>query len=111
MGQGFQRVLDCQRIHGHPTTVKNPQANAICERLHQTVTNILRPLLHIHHPRDINQANLIMDTALQTASYSARTAIHHTLQTTLGAFAFHRDMLLNIPVIADLQLLRDKRQC
>ena len=49
-----------------------------------------------------------MDTALETASYSARAAIHHTLQTTLGALAFHRDMLLNIPVIADLQLLRDR---
>ena len=85
----------------HPTTAKNPQANAICERLHQTVTNVLRPLLHIHPPQDINEANLIMDTALQTASYSARAAIHHTLQTNPGALAFHRDMLLNIPVIAD----------
>ena len=90
--------------------MKNPQANAICERLHQTVTNVLRPLLYVHPPQDINEANLIMDTALQTASYSARAAIHHTLQTTLGALAFNRDMLLNIPVIADLQLLRDKRQ-
>ena len=51
-----------------------------------------------------------MDTALQTASYSACTAIHHTLQSTLGALAFHRNMLLNIPFIADMQLLRDKRQ-
>jgi len=109
-GQGFQRVLECHKIHGHLTTVKNPQANAICEHLHQTVTNVLRPLLHIHPPQDINEANLIMDTALQTASYSARATIHHTLQTTPGAMAFHRDMLLNIPVIADLQLLRDKRQ-
>ena len=88
MGQGFQRVLDRHRIHGHPTTVKNLQANAICEHLHQTVTNILYPLLHIHPPQDINEENLIMDTALQTASYSARAAIHHTLQTTPGALAF-----------------------
>ena len=82
MGQGFQRVLDRHRIHGHLTTVKNPHANAICEHLHQTVTNILRPLLHIHPPQDINGANLIMDTALQTASYSACASIHHTRQTT-----------------------------
>ena len=32
------------------------------------------------------------------------------LQATLGALAFHRDMLLNVPFIADMQLLRDKRQ-
>ena len=91
-------------------TVKNPQANAICERLHQTVTKVLRPLLHIHPPQEVNEANLILDTALQTASYSARAAIHHTLQSTPGALAFHRAMLLNIPFIADMQLLRDKQQ-
>ena len=92
-------------------TVKNPQVNAICERLHQTVTNVnvLYPLLHIHPPQDVNEANLIMDTALQIAFYSARAAIHHTLQTTPGALAFHRDMLLNILFIADTQLLRDSQ--
>ena len=86
-------------------TVKNPQVNAICEHLHQTVTNILDPLFHMHPLQDINKANLKIDTALQTASYSARTAIHHNLQTTQGALAFHRAMLLNIPVITDMQLL------
>ena len=110
MGDGFQAVLRRHRIYNHPTTVKNPQVNAICERLHQTVTNVLRPLLHIHPPQDTNEANLVMDTALQTASYSARAAIHHTLQTTPGELAFHSDMLLNIPFIVDMQLLRDKRQ-
>ena len=110
MGDGFQMVLCQHHIYNHPMTVKNPQANAICERLHQTVTNVLRPLLHIHPPQDTNEANLVMDTALQTASYSARAAIHHTLQTTLGALEFHRDTLLSIPFIEDMQLLRDKQQ-
>ena len=60
MGDGFQAVLRRHRIFNHLTTVKNPQANAICERLHQTVTNVLRPLLHIHPPQDINEANLVL---------------------------------------------------
>ena len=90
--------------------MKNPQANAICERLHQTVTNVLRPLLHMHLPQNVDEAALIVDTALQTAVYSAHTAIHSMLKISPGALAFHRDMLLNIPLIADLQLLRDKRQ-
>ena len=33
-GDGFQAVLCRHRIYNHPRTVKNPQANAICERLH-----------------------------------------------------------------------------
>ena len=110
LGAGFQRILDRHHIRKNPTTVKNPQANAICERLHQTVTNTLRPLLHMHPPQNIDEANLLIDTALQTAAYSARTAIHTTLKISPGALAFHRDMLLNIPVIADLQLLRENRQ-
>ena len=109
-GAGFQAVLERHRIFDRPTMVKNPQAIAMCERLHQTVTNVLRPLLHLHPPQDINEANLILDTVLQTASYLTCTAIHHMLQATPGALAFHRDMLLNIPFIADMQLLRDKRQ-
>ena len=83
---------------------------SVSAHLYQTVTNVLRPLLHLHPPQDVNEVNLLLDTALQTASYSTRAAIHHTLQATLGALAFHRDMLLNIPFIADMQLLRDKRQ-
>ena len=64
----------------------------------------------MHPPQNLEEANLLVDTALQTAAYSARTAIHTTLKISPGALAFHRDMLLNIPVFADLQLLRDNRQ-
>ena len=103
-------IRDSHHIRKHPTTVKNPQANAICERLHQTVTNVLRPLLHMHLPQNVDEAALLVDTALQTAVYSARTAIHSTMKISLGALAFHRDMLLNIPIIADFQLLRNKCQ-
>ena len=108
-GEGFQAVLRRHHIHKRPTSVKNPQANSICERLHQTITNVLRPLLRMHPPQNIDEASLIIDTALQAASYSARTAIHTTMKTTPGAVAFHRDMLLNIPLAADLYLLQHNR--
>jgi hypothetical protein len=109
-GQPFTDALLRHNIHPSPTTVKNPQANAICERLHQTVSNALRPLLHTHHPNNEDEASLIMDTALQTAAYSAGAAIHGSLKITPGALVFHRDMILNIPIIADLELLRQRRQ-
>ena len=81
--------------------MKNTQANAICERLHQMVTIVLHPLLHMHLPQNVDEVALIVNTALQTVVYSARTAIHSTLKISPGALAFHRDMLLNIPIIAD----------
>ena len=103
-------MLDDYGIIHRPTTVKNPQANAICERLHQTVANAIRPLIHAHPPQNINDATAIIDTALSAAAYSARAAIHSTLKISPGALVFHRDMLLDIPIIADLHLLQQQRQ-
>ena len=53
-----------------PTTVKNPQANSICERMHQTVGDILRVMCHTHPPENINTANQMIDNALATASHA-----------------------------------------
>jgi len=109
-GIGFMRMLHQHGIHPHPTTVKNPQANAICERLHQTIANSLRALLHSNPPKDLNDAMLLVDTAISTATYAARAAIHQTLNISPGALVFQRDMFLDIPIIADLQLLQQNRQ-
>jgi hypothetical protein len=41
VGFQFQQMLDQHHIHKHPITAKNPQANAVCERMHQVVGNSL----------------------------------------------------------------------
>ena len=110
MGHDFQSMLNDYDIIHRPCTVKNPQSNAICERLHQTITNALRPLIHAHPPQNVDDAAMLIDTALSTAAYSARAAIHSTLKISPGALVFHRDMVLDIPIIADLHLLQQQRQ-
>jgi hypothetical protein len=47
--------------HPTPTTIKNLQANAICEHIHQTVGSVLCILCHIHHPQNMLQASDSMD--------------------------------------------------
>jgi hypothetical protein len=42
----FQQMLITNGIQSINTTVKNPQSNAICERMHQTVENMIRTRLH-----------------------------------------------------------------
>jgi hypothetical protein len=84
---------------------KNPQSNAICERMHQTVTNVLRTLVHTNPPRNMTQARDIMDDALATAMHAMQTPIATTLGSTPGALAFRRDMFLNVPLIADWQAI------
>ena len=42
VGWEFQGLLARADIAHSPTTSHNPQANSVCERLHQTIANILR---------------------------------------------------------------------
>ena len=111
VGVEFQQLLQRAAIKDRPTTSRNPQANAVCERMHQTVGNILRTLLHGHAFDQQAGANTIIDNALATAMHATRTAASHSLGgNTPGSLAFKRDMFLNIPLIADLQTIRDRRQ-
>jgi hypothetical protein len=80
---------------------KNPQSNAVCERMHQTVRNVLRMLLHGNPPQNIANAVQYVDKALSIAMHAMRARVHSTLGSSPGTLVFNRDMFLNIPLIAD----------
>jgi hypothetical protein len=86
-------------------TRKNLQSNAICERIHQTVTNVLRTLVHTNPPQNMTQARDIIDNALATARHAMQTTIATTLGSTPGGLAFAQDMFLNVQLIADWQAI------
>jgi transposase InsO family protein len=109
-GEAFQRVLRIYGIRNAPIGTRNPQANAICERMHQVVGNVLRTLLHTNPPQNMNDAEALVDYALATASHALRSTVHRTMGVSPGSLVFHRDMFIDIPYVADLLLLRDKRQ-
>jgi hypothetical protein len=92
------------------TSVKNPQANAVCERMHQTVGNILRTMILSEPPQTVQQAEDLLDYALSTASYALRSSASRHSGISPGALVFHRDMLIDVPFVSNLLLLRDKRQ-
>jgi hypothetical protein len=64
------------------------QSNAICERIHQTVTNVLRSLVHTNPPQNMTQARDIIDNALGTAMHAMQTTVATTLGSTPDALAF-----------------------
>ena len=107
-GVPFLRMLTVNGIKDVTTTIKNSQANAISEQLHQTISSNHRAILHHHPPQNPPQANDIVDTSFAAAAYASKTAIHSTLNISPGALVFHRDMILNIPLITDLQLLHKR---
>jgi transposase InsO family protein len=109
-GFAFQHKLHTLGITSKTTTSKNPQSNAICERMHQTIGNTLRVLSTMDPPYGAENALQLVDTAIADAVYATRCTLHSALGTTPGALAFHRDMILNIPLVADLQQVQRRRQ-
>jgi hypothetical protein len=73
--------------------------------MHQTVTNVLRTLVHTNPPRNMTQARDIIEDALATVMHAMQTTIATTLGSTLGALAFAQDIFLNMPLIADWQAI------
>ena len=55
-GSKFHELLEHSNIKDVPTTSRNPTANAVCKRMHQTVGNVLRTLVHDNPPRGTRQA-------------------------------------------------------
>lgn len=110
IGWEFQQLLERCGIRDCPTTSRNPQGNSVCERMHQTVGNVLRTLLHGERIRGDN-ADEIIDNTLATVTHTLRTAISRSLNfNSPGELAFKRHMLLNLPLQADLQALQNHRQ-
>ncbi|KAG7340293.1 integrase core domain containing protein [Nitzschia inconspicua] len=110
IGEAFQRRLRVHNIRSRLTTAKNPQANSVCERMHQAIGNTLRVLTTLEPPTGADSARQLVDTAIADAVYAARCTYNSVLKTTPGGLAFGRDMILNIPLITDLQQLQKRRQ-
>ena len=97
-------------IKSVPTTVKNPQSNATIERVHKTMGDMLRVMLHTSPPTTLDDTNRMVDNALASCQHACRVAVNHAMQTSPGALAFNRDMIMNIPLIASLEAIQGRRQ-
>ena len=64
------------------TSIYNPIKNSICERMHHSMGNILRTLLHGHQsPENLTQVHNLIDEALAICQHALWSSAH----TTLGA--------------------------
>jgi hypothetical protein len=109
-GPEFQTLLQNCHIRDVCTTAKNPQSNAVCERIHQTVGNVLRTLLHHNPPQNIADAAQYVDEALSITMHAMRAEVHSTLGSSPGNLVFNRDMFLNIPLIADWHAITQRQE-
>ena len=110
IGAEFQIKLQQHGITDVPTTSYNPQGNSICERMHQTVANVLRTTTQLKPPRNLQDATQQVENAIATTVYATRVSVSRTLGTSPGNLVFGRDMFLDVPLLADLVTIRDRRQ-
>ena len=108
IGDDFQRMLrDDYGIRAKPITVRNPQANAIVERVHQTIGNII-------HTFELENNYLDEEDPwtgiLSATAFAIRTTYHTTLKKSPGQLVFGRDMILNIKHIANWEIIRHQKQ-
>jgi len=89
----------CRRwnIRPEPITVRNPRANAIVERLHRIMGDMLRCALSRRHIKDDPVKDL-----LSAAAYGIRATVHGTTKFTPGQLVFSKDMILRTHIQADL---------
>ena len=104
----FRTLCDTYGLKRKPTTIKNPQANAILERVHQVIMGILRTA-ELDMTETISEEDV--STFLDDASWAIRTT-HHTVlkKASPQAALFGRDMLFDIPFVADWHKIGDYRQ-
>ena len=110
LGWNFQELLTRAGIKSRPTSVKNPQSNAVCERMHKTIADILRSTIKHDPPREQREAEQKIDNALATCIHALRCAVNHTMKTSPGAMVFNRDMFMDVQLLIDLDSIRGRKQ-
>ena len=107
IGIEFQKMLDDYGVKKKPITTRNPQANAIVERVHQTIGNIVRTfeLQDNYLDEDDPWKGILAATA-----FAIRATYHTTLQKSPGQLIFGRDMIFNVQHTANWEYIRARKQ-
>jgi len=107
MGDFAKMIKEDYGITRRGTTVRNPQANSILERIHQTLGNIVRTF----EPQDLDMdSDSPWEGILSAAMFALRSTYHTTLQATPMQLVFGRDAFLNVKFEADWQLIKERKQ-
>jgi len=108
IGKDFQKMIkNDYGIKGKPITVRNPQANAIVERVHQVIGNIIRTFELEDNYLDEEDP---WKGILSATAFAVRSTFHTTLNQSPGQLVFGRDMIFNIKHTANWEYIKQRKQ-
>ena len=105
MAEFAQTIQEEYGIKKKRITTRNPQANSIIERIHQTIGQMLRTMDISHF-----SAEEAWDGILAAVMFAVRSTVHTTLQATPMQLVFGRDAILNTKFEADWNLIKQRKQ-
>jgi hypothetical protein len=107
MGEFARMVEKDYGVKRRPITTRNPQANSIIERIHQTIGNMIRSF-------QIGKMEVDEDDPwsgiLAAVMFATRATYHTTTQATPAQLVFGRDAILNTKFDANWAYIRNRKQ-
>lgn len=89
------------------TTVENPQANSLVERIHQVIQSMLTT-------KDLESQTFdFIDPwgeILSSVAWGIRASYHSILKATPGQIVFCQDMIFNMNKVVDWQLMEKQKE-
>jgi hypothetical protein len=108
IGSKFQHLIKQEYdIEAKPSSERNPQYNAIIERIHQTISNMLRTFEAENQPIDESDP---WSGILSAAAWAVRSTCHTASQSTPGQLVFARDSIWDTAHVADWQCIKQRKQ-
>jgi hypothetical protein len=105
MGEFMELMQTQYGIKRKAITTRNPQANAIIERVHKTIANMIRTARLQNNNEENPWPGL-----LAAIMFAVRATVHTTLGATPSQLVFGRDAILNTQFVADWQYIKQKKQ-
>jgi len=108
MGEFVRMAKQDYGLKTRPITARNPQANSIIERVHQTLGTLIRT--YTMNPELELDEQDPWSGILSAAMFALRATYHTTLQASPTQLVFGRDAMLNVKFQANWELIRQSKQ-
>ena len=101
----FRSMLSMWYIKWEPITGKNPRANAIIERMHSVLGDMLRVQIASKHPKEDP-----IHEMTSAAAYAIRATVHGVTKYTPSQLVYNRDLILRTKMQANVEMARQRRE-
>lgn len=108
MDKFSKMIQDDYGIKQKPITKRNPQANAIVERVHQTIGIMIRTF-EVQDKDDLDEDDPCSGI-LSAISFVVRATLHTTTRAKLMQLVFGRDAMLNIPFTVNWKYIEERKR-